>query len=61
MRRIRPILTAMNSVPTLSWLLLVGLCGFVLFVASQFVSLASPWNWIISNSLLAVATELLAE
>ena len=61
MRRIRLIPTAISSMSTLSWLLFIGIPGFVLLVASWFVSVESPWNWIFSIGLLAVATALLAE
>ena len=61
MRQIRLIATATNSISTLFWLLGVGLCGFVLFAASQFVSLASPWNGVFDIGLLAVVIALLGE
>ena len=61
MRGMRLMLTAISSISTLSWLLLIGIPGFLLLVASHFVSLESPWNWIVFISLLAVATALVVE
>ena len=61
MRGMRLMLTAISSISTLSWLLLIGIPGFLLLVASHFVSLESPWNWIVFISLLAVATALIVE